>query len=186
MNRNILHVGLDVDDTQYHGSAFNKQTGEVIDFKCRPTLKGLLTQLDKLQRHCRGLSIRLCYEASYVGFCLQRDLRAHRVHCDVVAPSSIPAPQRLALQSSDRLQEPLDQTPLCLAVTHHQGLFGQPAGKPEPTAAPDQGTGPSAGGVWPAHRGTGGHAALPGGRAVADLLQRHQEYLRSDHDHRDR
>jgi hypothetical protein len=47
MNRNIRHVGLDVDDTQYHGSAFNKETGEVIDFRCRPTLKGLLTQLDR-------------------------------------------------------------------------------------------------------------------------------------------
>jgi hypothetical protein len=26
MNQNILHVGLDVDDTQYHGSAFNQET----------------------------------------------------------------------------------------------------------------------------------------------------------------
>ena len=40
MNQNILHVGIDVDDTQYHGSAFNKSTDEVIDFRCRPTLKG--------------------------------------------------------------------------------------------------------------------------------------------------
>jgi hypothetical protein len=47
----MLHVGLDVDDTQYQGSAFIPTTGEVIDFKCRPTLKDLLTQLDKLQRH---------------------------------------------------------------------------------------------------------------------------------------
>jgi hypothetical protein len=47
MNQNIRHVGLDVDDTQDHGSAFNKQTGEAIDFRCRPTLKGLLTQLDR-------------------------------------------------------------------------------------------------------------------------------------------
>ncbi len=54
MNQNILHVGLDVDDTQYHGSAFNKETGEVIDFRCRPTLKGLLTQLDKMHRHFQG------------------------------------------------------------------------------------------------------------------------------------
>jgi transposase len=102
MNPNILHVGLDVDDTQYHGSAFNKATGEVIDFRCRPTLKGLLTQLDKLQRHFRGLSIRLCYEASYVGYCLQRDLRAHGVHCDVVAPSSIPSPRGKAVKT-DRI-----------------------------------------------------------------------------------
>jgi hypothetical protein len=46
MNQNILHVGLDVDDTQCHGSAFNKHTGEAFDFACRLTLKGLLTQLD--------------------------------------------------------------------------------------------------------------------------------------------
>lgn len=48
MNQNIVYVGLDVDDTEYHGSAVDKTTGEVIDFRCRPTLKGLLGQLDKL------------------------------------------------------------------------------------------------------------------------------------------
>jgi hypothetical protein len=47
MKQNIIHIGLDVDDTQYHGSALNKSTGEVLDFKCRPTLKGLMGQLDK-------------------------------------------------------------------------------------------------------------------------------------------
>lgn len=41
MNQNILHVDLDVDDTQFHGSAFNKDIGAVIDFRCRPTLRGL-------------------------------------------------------------------------------------------------------------------------------------------------
>jgi hypothetical protein len=50
MKQNILHVCLDVDDSQFHGSAFNKGTGVVIDFKCRPTLKGLLNQLEKLAR----------------------------------------------------------------------------------------------------------------------------------------
>ena len=42
MQQNIIYVGLDVDDTQYHGSALDKNTREVITFKCRPTLKGLL------------------------------------------------------------------------------------------------------------------------------------------------
>ena len=45
-----LPVGLDVDDTQYRRSAFDKVTVEVIDSKCRLTLKGLLTELDKLQQ----------------------------------------------------------------------------------------------------------------------------------------
>jgi hypothetical protein len=39
MKQDIIHIGLDVDDIQYHGSAFNKDTGEVIVFKSRPTLK---------------------------------------------------------------------------------------------------------------------------------------------------
>ena len=49
MNENVIYVGLDVDDTQYHGAAFDQQTGETIGFKCRPTLKGLVRQLEKLQ-----------------------------------------------------------------------------------------------------------------------------------------
>ena len=93
MNTNIIHVGLDVDDTQYHGSALDKNTGEVIEFKCRPTLKGLLGQLKKLSQYFPGCSLRLCYEASYIGYTLQRDLAAKGYHCDVVAPTSIPSPR---------------------------------------------------------------------------------------------
>ena len=102
MQQNILYVGLDVDDTQYHGSAFSKDSGEVVDFKCRPTLKGLLNQLDKLDKlagHFPGCSIKLCYEASYVGYYLQRDLMSHGVHCDVVSPSSIPSPRGKAVKT---------------------------------------------------------------------------------------
>ena len=40
--------------TQYHGYALNKETGEILEFKCRPTLKGLLGQLDKLGTRIRG------------------------------------------------------------------------------------------------------------------------------------
>ena len=93
MKRTIIYVGLDVDDTQYHGSALDKHTGEVIDFKCRPTLKGLVGQLDKLGKHFPGCPFRLCYEASYIGSTLQRDLAEKGYHCDVVAPTSIPSPR---------------------------------------------------------------------------------------------
>lgn len=31
MKQNIIHIGLDVDDTQYHGPTFNKDTGEVAE-----------------------------------------------------------------------------------------------------------------------------------------------------------
>ena len=102
MKQNIIHIGLDVDDTQYHGSAFNKDTGEVIDFKSRPTLKGLLQQLDRMSRHFRGCKIKLCYEASYIGYCLQRDLVSNGIHCDIVSPSSIPSPRGKAIKT-DRI-----------------------------------------------------------------------------------
>jgi hypothetical protein len=102
MKQNIIHIGLDVDDTQYHGAAFNKDTGEVIDFKCRPTLKGLLQQLDRMARHFSGCTIKLCYEASYVGYCLQRDLTSNDIHCDIVSPSSIPSPRGKAVKT-DRI-----------------------------------------------------------------------------------
>ena len=101
-NHTIIYIGLDVDDTRYHGSALNKHTGEVIDFHCRPTLKGLLAQLNKVSRYFPGCSLKLCYEASYIGYCLQRDLAAKGFHCDVVAPTSIPTPRARAIKT-DRI-----------------------------------------------------------------------------------
>lgn len=102
MNTNIIHVGLDVDDTQYHGSALDKNTGEIIEFKCRPTLKGLLGQLDKVSQYFPGRILKLCYEASYIGYTLQRDLAEKGYHCDVVAPTSIPSPRSKQIKT-DRI-----------------------------------------------------------------------------------
>ena len=90
MNQNVIYIGIDVDDVRYHGSALDKHTGEVLDFHCRPTLKGLVGQLEKVQAYFDGTQLQLCYEASYVGFSLQRDLTDRDYHCEVVAPSSIP------------------------------------------------------------------------------------------------
>lgn len=75
MNQNIVYVGIDVDDVRYHGSALNPSTGEILAFHCRPTLKGLVGQLAKVQGYFGEAQLKLCYEASYVGFSLQRDLR---------------------------------------------------------------------------------------------------------------
>ena len=97
MEKTILYVGLDVDDTRYHGSAWNKHTGQGIDFQGRPTLKGLMAQLTKLARSFPGCSIRTCYEATYCGYTLQRALIAHGIPCDIVAPSSIPSPRGKAV-----------------------------------------------------------------------------------------
>jgi transposase len=90
MNKKVVYVGLDVDDTQYHGAALNKATGELFNFKCRPTLKGLLGQLAKVHKQFPRHVVYVVYEASYIGFTLQRALNDKGVHCDVAAPSSIP------------------------------------------------------------------------------------------------
>ena len=48
MSQSVIYVGVDVDDVRYHGSALGRRTGEVLDFHCRATLKGLVGQLVKV------------------------------------------------------------------------------------------------------------------------------------------
>lgn len=47
MDQNVIYVGIDA-DVRYHGSALDKRTGEVLDFHCRPTLKGLVEAVKEL------------------------------------------------------------------------------------------------------------------------------------------
>lgn len=93
MTNNIIYIGLDVDDTNFHGCAVEPSTGELFSFKCRPTLKGLLKQVSKLEEAFPRHTVKLCYEASYIGYTLKRDLAKHDIDCDVVAPTSIPSPR---------------------------------------------------------------------------------------------
>ena len=39
----------------------------------------------------KGFSLKLCYEACYLGFALYRELDAAGIHCDVVASNMIPS-----------------------------------------------------------------------------------------------
>ena len=151
MKQKIVYIGLDVDDTQYHGSALDKESGELLSFRCRPTLKGLLGQSAKIRKHFPGHTLKLAYEASYIGFTLQRDLTEQGICCDVVAPSSIPrkggkavktdridaeqlaqfyagdtAPQWSPLQSRDPAQKPLDESAPQLAGANDCRPTGQP------------------------------------------------------------
>ena len=66
MNTNIIHVGLDVDDTHYHGSALDNNTGEVIEFKCRPT-EGIAWPAEKLSQYSLRCVLNLCYVAYHIG-----------------------------------------------------------------------------------------------------------------------
>lgn len=86
--KNILYVGVDVDDKAFHVAVFNPFNEKLIEFSCKPKTNALIIKLDKV---CDDRSrIKICYEATYLGFDLQRALERNGYHCNVVAPSHIP------------------------------------------------------------------------------------------------
>ncbi|MFN3455427.1 MAG: IS110 family transposase [Pseudobdellovibrio sp.] len=90
MTKNIIYIGIDVDDNSIHVSAFLTDTGEVVESKTKPHLKGILNKLEQLKTQFYNSTFKLCYEATYIGFTLHRDLMAAGYECYVVAPSSVP------------------------------------------------------------------------------------------------
>lgn len=96
MQENVMHIALDVDDKHFTGHGICLQTGELIAFKCRPVLDLLLSQIKKYVP--KGYRVKLCYETTYLGFSLARELIAQGYHCDVIAASLIPT------LSSDRVK----------------------------------------------------------------------------------
>lgn len=89
MKPSILHIGIDVDDNFINGCALCLETGERFEFRARPTFGALMNKLEKLQK--KGFNLKVCYEASYIGYNLCRDLRGRAIECEIVAPSLIPA-----------------------------------------------------------------------------------------------
>lgn len=45
----------------------------------------------KIEKYLKqGIDVKVCYEATYLGFSLARDLRERSIFCEVIAPSLIP------------------------------------------------------------------------------------------------
>lgn len=86
--KTILFVGLDVDDTAFHATIIDQNTGETWYFKCRPNSAQLIEKLLKI--HGRAEDFRVCYESTYLGFSLCRKMREQHFHCNVIATSLIP------------------------------------------------------------------------------------------------
>ena len=73
--KELLYMGIDVDDKNFHGAGFSEETGEILEFKCKPTNKALLkfkckptnkallTKLRNLEK--KGFKLKTCYEATY-------------------------------------------------------------------------------------------------------------------------
>jgi transposase len=84
----ILFVGLDVDDKAFHLCGVTKEGEQKFQFSCRPNIGVLAT---KLAKHVGSeMKPKLCYEATYLGFSLQRDLVKRGFECDIIAPSLVP------------------------------------------------------------------------------------------------
>jgi hypothetical protein len=104
MKTNIFFIAIDVDDKAFHGCGINKETGEIREFACRPTIGHLDKKLEGFKKD--GSTIKVCYEATYLGFSLCRALEKKGYECDVIAPSLIPEkPGGIGKDGQDRLSK---------------------------------------------------------------------------------
>ena len=94
--KEILYVGIDVDDKSFHGAGLCDETGEIFEFKSKPTKAALVMKLRKLEK--KGFKLKTCYEATYIGFSLHRFLESEGIDNTIVASSLIPE------LSSDRVK----------------------------------------------------------------------------------
>ncbi len=88
MKKPILHCGLDVDDKAFHFFGFSKETGEFYEFKCFPSADALIKKMKK--QKLKKFDIKICYEASYLGYSLYRELTKKEYFVEIIAPSLIP------------------------------------------------------------------------------------------------
>lgn len=84
----ILFVAIDVDDKKFHGYAVGEDLPDGFEFQSKPNAHALCEKLKKFVDE--GFQIKVCYESTYLGFSICRDLRQMGFHCDVVASALIP------------------------------------------------------------------------------------------------
>jgi len=86
--KKVLFVGIDVDDKQYQCASICQLSNDIRDFTCSPNAKSLINALKKLRDS--GAVLKICYEATYLGFSLFRELKKSDFDCVIAAPSLIP------------------------------------------------------------------------------------------------
>jgi len=84
----LLFVGLDVDDKAFHLCGVTGGGEQKFQFSCKPSVGALATKLG--QHTGKDHEVKVCYEATYLGFSLQRGLAKRGFDCDVIAPSLVP------------------------------------------------------------------------------------------------
>src|SRR4051812_18205245 len=86
----VMYLAIDVDDKSFTACGLYAENGQekMIEFKSKPSIGALDAKLSKYKD--QGFDLRVCYEATYLGFSLYRDIVAKGYACEVIAPSSIP------------------------------------------------------------------------------------------------
>jgi len=74
MSKNVIYVGVDVEDNSFHFTVYFPITGEVLESKTRPTVKSLVNKLEDIKSKFPDYTLKICNEAIYLGCGLQRDL----------------------------------------------------------------------------------------------------------------
>ncbi len=97
MTTKRLYIGIDVDDKAFHIAGYDVKSNAYYEYTCKPTLGALKERLKRLREKGYG-DLRVCYEASHIGFSLCRQLLSEGIYCEVIAPSLIP------VQSSFRVK----------------------------------------------------------------------------------
>lgn len=86
--KKIQYLALDVDDQRFHGCLVSESESMPIEFRVPPEVGALVKKIETVRD--READLKICYEATYIGFCLQRKLAERGYCCDVIAPSLTP------------------------------------------------------------------------------------------------
>ena len=87
MKKKLFYVGIDVDQNSFSVAIIDIYTNQETFVKCSPNAPALIS---KLQKIANPEEFDICYEATYLGFNLQRILSKNGFKCAVVSPSMIP------------------------------------------------------------------------------------------------
>jgi transposase len=88
MNARLLFIGIDVDEKNFNCFVLEDGKEDGRWFRTSPNLRSLLSVLNTEIKE--GASLHFCYESSYAGFFLCRELQKAGHECSVIASSLIP------------------------------------------------------------------------------------------------
>lgn len=83
----VLFAGVDVDDKNFNICIVDEKGNIIYTLKSSPNAKSLAQTLKK---NCKNYVVKICYEATYLGASLKRELNKLNLDCEIVAPTSIP------------------------------------------------------------------------------------------------